>query len=115
MPSSLVLYVGINKPFVFDKFTSIFHRLLSTSTSRPALQQFSQGRGVILTLKSGTSQRLHYAKPPKYLAVSWLSDFPNESQYILYGSHNLLEITDIIEAEYIIEADTMKSHKLELE
>eukprot|EP01084_Bolivina_argentea_P089002 160687_1 len=72
-------------------------------------QQFSQKYGIILTLKSGTSKRLHYAQQPKYLAVSWLSGFPAESQYILYGSHILLEITNIHEAEKMT-----TSHKLEL-
>eukprot|EP01084_Bolivina_argentea_P291161 500385_1 len=100
MPSSLVLYVGINKPFVFDKFTTIFHRVLVAHPWLRKAQEFSQGIGVILTVKSGTS---------KYLAVSWLSDFPHDNTHILYGSHTLLEITNIHEAE------TMKSHKVELE
>eukprot|EP01084_Bolivina_argentea_P107521 192245_1 len=91
MPPSLVLHFGLNKQFVVEKFTSIFHRVLRTLSSMMTAQLFSEGYGVILTLKSGTSKRLHYAKQPKYLAVSWLSDFPDEKEHILYGSHTLLE------------------------
>eukprot|EP01084_Bolivina_argentea_P291163 500389_1 len=82
MPSSLVLYVGINKPFVFDKFATIFHRVVVGYSKPVQAQMFSEGTGVILTLKSGTS---------KHLAVSWLYDFPCDNEHILYGSRTLLE------------------------
>eukprot|EP01084_Bolivina_argentea_P100503 180423_1 len=107
MSPSLELYLGIDTPCVVDKFTAISHRPIRAQLNKSAAHNYTRGTGLILSLKSGTSERV-YEKQCKCLAVSWLSDHPGEQTHILYGSHNLLEITNIIEAHDLL------SHELEL-
>ena len=71
------LYHGINKVIHFKKFNAWFNQPISTTPSLNEARKFSTGSGIILQLQSGASDARH---PPKYIFVSWLSDFPNEEE-----------------------------------
>ena len=48
---------------------------------------------------TGTEYFKDATKIPKYLNVSWLSDFPNEDEKLFYGAYVVFQIDDIIEAK----------------
>ena len=79
------------------------------STPSPiAAQNFAKSVGVILSLKCASKYIGDVARAPKYLSVSWLSDFPNEEEKLFYGSFVAFAIHDIVEAS------TMTRHADEL-
>ena len=91
------VYHGLNQVMYFQKFTAYFNQPISTTTSYSVAQQFSNGVGIILSLKSGLESGANSSKIPKYLSVSWLSDFPNEDELLFYGDNVVFKIHDIIE------------------
>ena len=97
----------INKVILyFEKFSALFHQPISTTTSFSKAQEFSQGIGIILTLKAAP-----YSNPsqaPRFLSVSWLSDFSGEEERIFYGKNVAFDIVNIREAS------NLKSHQMEL-
>ena len=97
MKSKQRVYHGLNKKLFFQKFTAYFNQPISTTTSYSVAQQFSTGVGIILSLKSGSESGTNSSKIPKYLSVSWLSDFPNEDELLFYGDNVVFKIHDIIE------------------
>eukprot|EP01084_Bolivina_argentea_P257015 432915_1 len=103
MSDTMTVYHGLSVTLHFERFTSEFDQPMSTTSRKETAQQFSQGVGIILELKSGMN------KTPKYLSVSWLSVFPHEEEELFYGSTVLLKIANIIDAE------TLTEHREELE
>eukprot|EP01083_Nonionella_stella_P185906 679268_1 len=99
MDSKLKVYHGLNKVMKFHQFTAYFNQPISTSTSKSTGFQFSQGKGIILTLKSGSDDEHNASKIPKYLSVSWCSCFPNEDEKLFYGENVKFQIYNIIEAQ----------------
>eukprot|EP01084_Bolivina_argentea_P054193 99408_1 len=109
MEPTLKVYHGLNKVMFFQKFTTYFNQPISTTKSIKTAQQFSEGHGIILTLKSGIEYfNESKTKTPKYLNVSFLSDFPHEDEKLFYGCHIVFRIDNIIEAH------NMKGHSNEL-
>eukprot|EP01084_Bolivina_argentea_P023070 42958_1 len=107
MSKKLTVYHGLDKMMYFQRFSAFFNQPISTTTVLIVAQQFSQGVGIILELKSA-SQLNDTSKVPKYLSVEWLSAHPNEKELLFYGGNVTFQICDIYEAT------TMKSHKKEL-
>ena len=97
------LYHGVNRFMYFQQFTAWFNQPIFTTPSFTTAHRHSDGAGIILILQSGASDKVY---PPKYIDVSWLSPVPSEK--LFYGSHVMLEITDIVEAQ------NMKSHQSEM-
>eukprot|EP01084_Bolivina_argentea_P218985 371501_1 len=111
MPSKLKVYHGLNKMIrSFEKFTAYFHQPISTTTILSRAQEFSQENGIVLTLKSGKKSVIDLKQIPKFLSVSWCSDFPFEDEKLFYGSFVRFQIHDIIE----FEGNKIKFHKSEL-
>eukprot|EP01084_Bolivina_argentea_P085009 153674_1 len=112
MDEKLKVFHGLNKVMNFENFTAYFNQPISTSTSKLTAQQFSEGVGIILTLKSGA--KYHNIKKastiPKYLSVSWLSTFPGEDEKLFYGENIVFEICNIIEAQ----TNTEHTHELKM-
>eukprot|EP01083_Nonionella_stella_P285217 970867_1 len=100
MEPNLTVYHGLNKVLYFNHFTAYFYQPISTTTSLQVANQFSDGRGIILSLKSGTSAQDMDMEDmiPKYLNVSWLSNFPHEDEKLFYGGYEVFQITNIIES-----------------
>eukprot|EP01083_Nonionella_stella_P286766 976036_1 len=98
MQSKDIVYHGLNRVLFFQKFTAYFSQPMSTTTSSTIAYQFAEGQGVVLMLKSGIGfENVNVSKIPKYLAVSWLSQFPNEEELLYYGDNVLFKLYDIIE------------------
>eukprot|EP01083_Nonionella_stella_P120906 362797_1 len=98
MEPSLKVYHGLNKVLHFESFAAFFNQPISTTTDINTAFQFANGKGIILTLKSGAKYANDPSRIPKYLAVSWLSCFPNENEKLFYGAHVHFKIHNIIEA-----------------
>eukprot|EP01084_Bolivina_argentea_P177483 306906_1 len=97
MNENLTVYHGLNCVLNFYKFTAFFHQPISTTTSFITAQQFSDGVGIILKLRCGSKSTSK--NNPKFLSVSWLSDFPSEDEKLFYGENIVFSIIDIIEAK----------------
>ncbi len=103
------LFYGINTIVTLDQTKGIFHGLINVTTDLHVARSFAGKNGCILVLKP---------KPSKYkvLDISWISDYPDEREYILLD-HNV-EVIDIIlssdyDQYYHFYHDTlMKSKKL---
>eukprot|EP01084_Bolivina_argentea_P243359 407990_1 len=104
MEQHMKVFHGLGVVLHFEKFIAKFNAPISTTTKFKTAQQFSQGVGIILELKSGITSIGHVNK---YLSVSWVSDFASENEMLFYGSY--FEIINITEAE------NRKRHKSELE
>eukprot|EP01084_Bolivina_argentea_P309521 535397_1 len=102
------VYHGLDKKMLFEKFETYFNQPISTTPSFIKAQEFSKGYGIILTLRSATQYMKDPTKIPKYLSISWLSDFPQESEKLYYGAYIVFAIDDITEAE------TLTAHTKEL-
>eukprot|EP01083_Nonionella_stella_P069615 185671_1 len=95
------VYHGLNRVMFFHQFRAYFSQPMSTTKSKTIAHQFagSEGKGVILTLKSGTEFENNVSKIPKYLSVSWISDYPGEEELLFYGDNVLFAIADITETK----------------
>eukprot|EP01084_Bolivina_argentea_P083383 150967_1 len=102
MDTDLQVYHGLNKKMHFNEFAAFFNQPVSTTSSIRAAANFAEGTGIILSLKSGFNV-------PKYLSISWLSDFPNENERLFYGEKVEFLIHDIIDA-----TDGNRTHSKEL-
>eukprot|EP01084_Bolivina_argentea_P018792 34970_1 len=101
MDANLTVYHGLKEVLYFERFTAYFNQPISTTLSKIKASEFADGVGIILKLKSGSKR-----KAPKYLLVSFLSDFPHEDEKLFYNVR--FQIYDIIEAH------NLQSHKKEL-
>eukprot|EP01083_Nonionella_stella_P014291 40174_1 len=81
MSDDLKVYHGLDRVLFFSKFTTFFNQPISTTRELNIANQFSKGMGIILTLKAGKREKA------KYLSVSWLSNYPNEDEYLFYGQY----------------------------
>eukprot|EP01084_Bolivina_argentea_P201800 344891_1 len=110
MSGGLYVYHGLMEKMVFKKFRAYFNMPISTTTSFKAAQQFSQGVGIIMTLKAVVpTNNANPSKVPKYLDVSWLSSFQSEREKLFSGS-NAFQIINI----HCVDKTEWKGHKNEL-
>eukprot|EP01084_Bolivina_argentea_P147845 258623_1 len=107
MVSNFEVYHGLNKVMYFQKFTAYFHQPMSTTPSKAAARLFARATGIILHLKSGSEIGANISNKPKYLSVSFLSDFPHEEELLFYGNV-IFKISDITEGS------NLKGHRNEL-
>eukprot|EP01084_Bolivina_argentea_P271308 461614_1 len=96
MDDNVKVYHGLNRVLFFSHFTAYFEQPISTTKSMESGIQFSEGNGIVLKVKSGWQHSNEKSKSPKYLAVSWLSDFPYEQEQLFYGENVVFEIVDIL-------------------
>eukprot|EP01084_Bolivina_argentea_P064295 117284_1 len=97
MDENLNVYHGLKTKMLFRKFRTHFNQPISTTTSLKAANEFSNSGGVILSLKSGAKYYNKLKQKPKFLSVSWLSDYPGEKELLFYGA--AFEINNIIEVK----------------
>eukprot|EP01084_Bolivina_argentea_P066653 121522_1 len=108
MDKNMKVFHGLNQMMKFESFTAHFNQPISTTTDEITAQQFTQGVGIRLTLRSDPTSLDKTSMIPKYLGVSWSSDFPHEDELLFYGANVRFQIYNIIEA------DSNKSHLKEL-
>eukprot|EP01084_Bolivina_argentea_P058044 105984_1 len=102
MSTKMSVYHGLNVEMKFRHFTEYFNQPMSTTTSFKTAQEFSQGIGIILELKSAAKYMNACTKKPKYLSVSFLSSFPKEDEKLFYGSFVALQISDITQSHNMV-------------
>eukprot|EP01083_Nonionella_stella_P225979 802966_1 len=90
------VYHGLNCKLYFQKFTAFFNQPMSTSKRWSVACQFADG-GIVLTLESAVKSELDMSKIPKCLAISWLSQYPQEEELLFYGDNVLFKIQNITE------------------
>eukprot|EP01084_Bolivina_argentea_P090467 163018_1 len=94
------VYHGLSIKMCFEEFKTYFNSPISTTTSRKAARLFTKNNnGIVLSLKCGIKESNDISKIPKYLSVSWISDFPGEEEQLFYGSHVVLTIFNIMECK----------------
>eukprot|EP01084_Bolivina_argentea_P272526 464031_1 len=101
------VYHGLNRMFTFPKFTAHFTQPISTTTDIITAQQFADAMGIVLTFASGRIQS-DTAVIPKFLSVSWSSDFPYENEQLFYGDNVQFQIQNVLETS------NNKQHGIEL-
>eukprot|EP01084_Bolivina_argentea_P162436 282694_1 len=79
----------------FNKFYAYFNNPISTTTSLQSAHAFTCGSGIILSLKRAKGQYKNASEIPKYLSVSFMSNFPRENEKLFYGSNVQFSITNI--------------------
>eukprot|EP01084_Bolivina_argentea_P152845 266541_1 len=107
MSTEMKVHHGLNRKMNFSEFTTFFNQPISTTTSVNTAKNFATDSGIILTLKSGSAY-FNTAKIPKYLGVSFISDFPDEAEKLFYGANSVFKIFNIMEGM------NNKPHKKEL-
>eukprot|EP01083_Nonionella_stella_P238569 835889_1 len=110
MRPRLKVYHGLNRVLFFTKFTAYFNQPISCTTQLSVANQFSEGKGIILTLRAATEYLNDPTKKVKFLGVSWLSSFPNEDEKLFYGQYVVFKICNIFDTE----GDTLTGHAEEL-
>eukprot|EP01084_Bolivina_argentea_P001376 2539_1 len=93
MGFDMIVYHGLDKEMMFERFTAHFNQPLSATTRFETAQQFAQGAGIILKLIRSNNQLI-----PKYVDARAFSAFPNEEETLFYGKHILFQINDIRQA-----------------
>eukprot|EP01084_Bolivina_argentea_P169602 293997_1 len=109
MSADLTVYHGLNKVMYFEEFTAWFNQPISTTMSFTTAYQFSEGCGIILSLKSAI-QNFDDLTVPKYLSVSWLSLYPGEDEKLFYSAHVRFQIANI----HNFQQDELTGHATEL-
>eukprot|EP01084_Bolivina_argentea_P204849 349887_1 len=109
MPKDAKVYHGLNRVLYFQKFSTYFNQPISTTDNLITASEFAQG-GMILTLTAATQYISDETKIPKYLAVSFLSDFPHENEKLFYGSSVVFKVCNI----YTVEGKKFVGHSEEL-
>eukprot|EP01083_Nonionella_stella_P011368 32312_1 len=99
MTDDLTVYHGLNRILFFSSFTAYFNQPISSTRDLIIANNFSKGVGIILTLKAATEDLSAKHDKAKYLHVSWLSDYPNEDEYLFYGEHVKFKICNIHNVE----------------
>merc|ERR1712228_385480 len=106
MPSNMKVFHGLSEEMKFVRFTAYFNQPISTTPSYNTATKFANGNGIILEFKRGGSNPTLI---PKYLDVSWLSNFPDEDERLFYGDNIMFEINDIVQTH-----GKIQRHKQEL-
>eukprot|EP01084_Bolivina_argentea_P044722 82285_1 len=111
------VYHGLNQPFLFDEFLTHFNAPTSTTVDKISAQNFASDGGIILELKNGNTDidvnpiiSQYESNQPRYLDVSWISDFGHERELLFFGKLIIFKIQDIIHKE--IQKNTLKQLNL---
>eukprot|EP01084_Bolivina_argentea_P319473 554131_1 len=96
MGSDMIVYHGLDKEMMFERFTAHFNQPISTTNRFAAAQQFAQGAGLVLKFTRPNNQLV-----PKYIDARGFSAFPNEDETLFYGKHILFRINDIRQAQCV--------------
>eukprot|EP01084_Bolivina_argentea_P268070 455222_1 len=80
-PQPLRLYCGINSIMCLDSYQGVYYGPCSTTTDLQVARAFAGKNGMILVMKPETDlTRTKY----KVLDISWISDYPDEREYLLF-------------------------------
>eukprot|EP01084_Bolivina_argentea_P055824 102273_1 len=106
MKDNDLVYHGLDQPFLFSDFLTHFNAPTSTTPSKVSASNFAKDGGIIMALKNGnddinTNRIISQYEPsqPRYLDVSWISDFAHEQEYLFYGNNIIFKIHEIIHKE----------------
>eukprot|EP01084_Bolivina_argentea_P146667 256739_1 len=80
----LQLYYGLNKVFILNNSIPKYNGPTSTTTVESVAQQFSNGVGVIWTIKPSFNNKY---KCCLGIAVGWISQHPNEAEILLIDQY----------------------------
>eukprot|EP01084_Bolivina_argentea_P147559 258154_1 len=101
-----VVYHGLDQQFLFAEFSTHFNAPTSTTPSIHSAKNFAKDGGIILGLTNGNQDinknqviSKYQANQPRFLDVSWISDFGNELEYLFYGNNIIFKIYKIIHQE----------------
>eukprot|EP01083_Nonionella_stella_P067812 179610_1 len=116
MRANDVVYHGLDQQLLFSNFSTHFNAPMSTTPDSFAVQNFTKGRGIILTLRNGNKHvskehKIAIFEPnqPRYLQVNWISAFPEEKEWLFFGTATLFEVLDI---EYVADRKQIPPHTL---
>eukprot|EP01084_Bolivina_argentea_P010040 18725_1 len=95
------VYHGLNNLFLFSRFATNFNAPTSTTQEWSVANSFSEEKGIIMELINGNKEirndivALFSHDQPRYLDVSLLSSFSNESELLYFGDNIIFEIHNI--------------------
>jgi len=100
IPSALnqpnTLFHGINSIMCLDQYEGIYYGPCSTTTDLHVARSFAGKNGMILVMKP----EIDLNKTPfKVLDISWISDYPDEREYLLFD-HKIDIETWILSTDY---------------
>eukprot|EP01084_Bolivina_argentea_P185632 320105_1 len=102
MSDQQTVYHGLDKPFLFKEFLTHFNAPTSTTPDLLCAVNFSKESGIILALRNGNDAidtnaivSQFMKDQPRYVDVSWISDFSHEKEYLYYGDNIIFKIHDI--------------------
>ena len=84
IPGHLKLFHGLNQNFLLDEFVPIYFGPFSTSAQINVAKSFSEMKGQIWFIKSANGKRR--ARFVLAIAVSWLSKYVNEDEWLLFNT-----------------------------
>ncbi len=88
-----ILFHGINSIFCIDQYEGIFYGPCSTTADLNIARSFAGKNGMLFVFK------LKDMKNTCSLDVSWISDYPDEKEYLLFN-HNMKIVSWILSSDY---------------
>eukprot|EP01083_Nonionella_stella_P064725 168981_1 len=99
-----IVYHGLDKELLFERFSHHFHAPMSTTATRESAMKFaSEGsRGILLHLTNGNKDiSAHHVisqfepNQPRFLDVKYFSRFGNEDELLFFGNSVIFEIKNM--------------------
>eukprot|EP01083_Nonionella_stella_P176976 620718_1 len=99
-----IVYHGLDKELLFERFSHHFHAPMSTTATRESAMKFaSEGsRGILLHLTNGNKDiSAHHVisqfepNQPRFLDVKYFSRFGNEDELLFFGNSVIFEIVNM--------------------
>ena len=97
-----VVYHGLNRELLFERFSHHFHSPISTTPHKESAVNFAGDDGIILFLKNGNSEinekyviSKFEPNQPRFLDVTSFSDFTHESEWLFFGHSIIFQIYNI--------------------
>eukprot|EP01084_Bolivina_argentea_P123314 218534_1 len=80
----LSLFHGLNMVFVLDNALPIYHGPVSTTLKETVAHSFSQGKGLLLTIRPSYSNKFKFVIG---ISMSWISHHKHEEEVLLYNQY----------------------------
>ena len=87
-----ILHSGLDKEIIISESDVIMKQPLNSSEHIEVAQRFAGEHGIILELYLKDTIQTMYVKT---LAADWISRYPEEAEYIIYGSFHSIQIVSI--------------------
>eukprot|EP01084_Bolivina_argentea_P009708 18110_1 len=78
------LYHGLNRVFVLDNARPKYNAPISTSLEPAVAYSFSQGKGLLLTIKPSFTNKFEFLTG---ICVAWISQYKNEAEVLLMNQY----------------------------